>query len=159
MENDTAFNNDQKIIAEVVDLNKQLEDKTISNANYAFNLGCFLGLIPAVLIIIAGFFLTGRSWLAAVIIAVLMLLGLMLFANLVAHTSRERTLDRVYFGEIEPMLSSLQDQSGYNDTLFNSLVDKALPAGAPLRNYTTLTNEALTSETQNQENTETIPED
>lgn len=136
MESENNLDQGQATIDRIVNLNEQLEEKTISNANYAFNLGCFIGIIPAVLIVVAGFFITGRSWLAAVIIAVLMGMGLMLFANFVAHTARERTLVRVFSSEIKPELVNLQDQSGFDEKEFNRLIDQALPAGAPLRNFT-----------------------
>lgn len=154
MENHSPLNPDHKLITEIIGLNEQLEEETNSSANYAFNLGCLLGIIPAILIVIIGFFLTGRSWLAAVIISILMLMGLMLFANFVAHTSRERTLDRVFYSEIEPKLSNLRGQTNFNNSEFKDLIDHALPAGAALRNYT-----GLTSMAQDQEDTDTLPED
>jgi len=115
--------------------NENLEEKTITNANHAFNLGCMLGLIPAGIIILLSFILTKGSWLAAAIVTVLMFIGLMLLANLAAQTAKNRTMERVFAEEIEPDLQKLIVSHMLSPDKLYRVADDALPAGAPLREY------------------------
>ncbi len=77
----------------------KLEEAGKTSATQAFNLGCTTGLLPAA-ILIAIAFLTTKSWLAAVLMGILMLLALLGFANLAASMARTRTMQRIYTTEI-----------------------------------------------------------
>lgn len=117
----------------ILGLNESLEEQTITNANTAFNRGCLLGLIPAGVIVLLSYMLTGGSWLAAVLISILMFIGLMLIANLAAHTARESTLARVYQEQIEPQINKIAEKYDLTSAELSELSDEILPAGAPLR--------------------------
>ena len=119
----------------ILGLNETLEEQTITNANTAFNRGCLLGLIPAGVIVLLSFIVTGGSWLAAVLISILMFIGLMLTANLAAHTARDRTLARVYQEQIAPQINEIMEKFDLTSAELWELSDQILPAGAPLRNY------------------------
>ena len=118
----------------ILGLNETLEEQTITNANTAFNRGCLLGLIPAGVIVLLSYIFTGGSWLAAVLISILMFIGLMLTANLAAHTARESTLARVYQEQIEPQINEIAEKYDLTSAELWELSDEILPAGAPLRN-------------------------
>ncbi len=96
-----------EISAQLGDLNMKLEESVNAATNQAFNLGCALGLLPASLLVIATYFLTGNSWLGAVVMFVMMILGLVLFANMVASISRRNTLKRKYHDELEHQIIKL----------------------------------------------------
>ena len=119
----------------ILGFNENLEEKTITNANHAFNLGCMLGLIPAGIIILLSFILTKGSWLSAAIITVLMVIGLMLVANLAAQIAKNRTMERVYTEEIEPDLKNLMKSNELSPEKLYRIADDVLLAGAPLREY------------------------
>ena len=121
-----------EISAKLGDLNMKLEESVNAATNQAFNLGCALGLLPATLLVIATYFLTGNSWLGAVVMFVLMVLGLVLFANMVASITRRNTLKRKYHDEIEPQIIKLAAEKHLEKNRIYNIGSTTLPIGSAL---------------------------
>jgi hypothetical protein len=90
--------------------NARLEDAASLVTQQAFNQGCFVGLLPGGIFLLVMFFVTGFSIIGAAIALVLILTGLIAFANLAAMLARRNTIRRVYReqsqGEIERALQA-----------------------------------------------------
>ena len=135
MEETTNSNTPQSTGQFIEELNEQLDEQSSSNANRAFNLGCLLGTIPALLIVLITYFVSKGAWVPIVFIAALMMVAVLLFANLAAYTARNRTMDRVYEEQIEPQIKSELEARSLEESEFNNLAREELPEGASLLNY------------------------
>jgi hypothetical protein len=118
-------------------LNEKLETRADAATNQAFNLGCFVGIVPLLSIVIATYFLTGRSWVGAAVMFVLMVLGLVLFANVVAAITRKNTLQRTYHDEIRPQIDQALYRMQRARSEFDGAASEVLAPGAALRIFMT----------------------
>lgn len=141
MESEFVTDYSQETIDEISQLANTLSDKLdvqVGNAtNRAFNLGCFLGLIPATILILATFFLTGNSWVGAAVMAIMMALGLILFANVAASIARRNTMNRIYAKEIEPEINHAIHHLNIDRRSFDQIASMSLPNGALLGEFLT----------------------
>lgn len=123
---------ESRIASALLELNGRLEETVNAATNRAFNLGCAVGLIPAAVIIITTYFLTNNSLLGSVIMFVFMVLGLVLFANMVASITRRNTLKRNYHEDIEPQLIKLAAENNLELTHIYAVGALTLPEGSGL---------------------------
>jgi hypothetical protein len=130
---------DTEVSSAILSLNERLETEVNNATNRAFNLGCFVGLIPTSLLVILTYFVTGYSWVGAIVILILMILGLILFANVTASIARRNTLKRVYHQEVEPEISEIIIANRIDQITFQNTARENLPAGALLRQFLTST--------------------
>jgi hypothetical protein len=105
------------------------------SSNNAFNLGCWVGLFPLMIIVTISFFITNRSWIAAVIIGALMSMALAAFANLIANISLNNAVERHYNEKVLPEIETKLDEIDLTRKDFNFIADEVLPAGSMLRRY------------------------
>jgi len=103
-----------------------LSERAKVSANHAFNQGFMVGLLPAVVMITLSFLLTRGSWLASLIIAALMIIALLGFANLTANIASTNAIKRAYTIElipkIEQELSNLSISKGqFIESVINDL--------------------------------------
>lgn len=97
-------NQELEIFLEKID--EQLEESGRLTANRAFNLGCWLGLVPAAVLTLIVFLLSEGSWVVTIVSAVMILISLIALANLIAYISKNRAIKRTYFEEIEPQIDA-----------------------------------------------------
>jgi hypothetical protein len=139
MTSDIAASENQGGSQDLTVLIRELDEKMSQSANLssnqAFNLGCFVGLIPAGVIVLLAYFSAGSSWVGALVMVVLMGLSLILFANLVAAISRKNTLRRVFLTEISPEIRSAQVKFNLEPAEFHLAASEALPPGAALLEF------------------------
>ena len=123
-------------LAEMVsNANAGLEQAAQAAASHAFNLGCSVGMLPALVITAAAYFSTSRGgWVAAAITLVFMLLALAAFANLTAYISRKNTLRRIYRDEIQPQLAAQLSALNLTSADFEQFTQQNLPPEAAIRN-------------------------
>lgn len=117
------------------DMNQKLDEQSMINANRAFNLGCVIGLLPAILAVIITFFVSGGAWIPVAMTGTLMMIAVLLLANYTAYTARNRTMDRVYNNEIQPQLGEFIKEQKISQADFNILAHESLPPGASLLKY------------------------
>jgi len=101
-----------------------LSERAKESANHAFNQGFMVGLLPAVAMTALSFLLTKGSWLASVIIAALMLIALIGFANLTANIASTNAIKRAYTIELIPKIEiELNNLSISKDQFIESVIN------------------------------------
>lgn len=115
----------------------------------AFNLGCIVGLLPAALIVLLAFLLTRFSWVGALVMAVLMIMALILFANVAAGFAHRNTLKRVAAEEIEPEIKSALSELRLDRNVLLEAALESLTVNSPLRDYLSLAEPANPGADQN----------
>jgi hypothetical protein len=115
--------------------NAQLEATAANSAGQAFNVGCSVGLVPGLLLVILVFFLSKGSIAATAIAFLLVTLVLVLFANIIAYTSRSRVIDRFYHEQIELEIKNMLDEIDLSLRDFSQVASLALPKDAALQKY------------------------
>jgi len=135
----------QELIEFITEINEKLDEEAMVNANRAFNLGCMISILPAGLIILIAFFVSKGSWIPVTLTAVLMFIALLLIANMLAYTARNRTLDRVFREDIEPKIEQKLNETDISKENFTLIADELLPEESNLRKYICI-NTKLTTE-------------
>ena len=118
-----------KMISEA---SERLETTGHASTNHAFNLGCSVGLIPALFFILLTYILTQGNWIAAVIMGLLMLLALLGFASFMASIARTNSVNRVYRDQIKPEIDSELMRLNIDQQTFYQFAVETLPEGATL---------------------------
>lgn len=129
---------DLKTLAETA--NEELEGLVNEAVNRAFNLGCFVGLVPAALFALVTFLVTGPSVTGAAIALLLAVLGLVAFANLAATITRRNAMPRRYRADILPNVEAALKQYGYTMAEFQQAVHQTLPQTSLLARMMALNN-------------------
>lgn len=112
----------------------KLDEAGKTSATLAFNLGCTTGLIPAALLI-AITYLATKSWLAAVLMGILMLLALLGFANLAASMARTRTMQRIFNTEIATKIDQELTNQQISLETFHHYAWEYLPGSSLIGQY------------------------
>jgi hypothetical protein len=115
--------------------NARLEDGASSATQQAFNLGCLVGLLPGAIFILATFLLTGFSIIGAAITLVLMLTGLIAFANLAAMLARRNTTRRLYRDKSQGEIETALQEAGLSRDQFDEIARQVLPSRAALYTF------------------------
>jgi len=142
-DNNLPDQSDQELIEFITELNEKLEEEAMVNANRAFNLGCMIAIIPAGLVVLIAFFVSKGSWIPVTLTAVLMLIALLLLANLLAYTARNRTFDRVYKEDIAPKIEHKLSEIEISKENFTVIADELLPEESNLRKYLSIETELI----------------
>jgi hypothetical protein len=97
--------------------NEALEDHTMNITSHAFNLGCGIGFIPVIVILIGTFLFTKGEWITTIIVTSLTLIIILGFANLVADISRKNAIQRILEEKVIPEIKNNLAISGldYSD--------------------------------------------
>ena len=119
--------NNQELDHFLEKIEEQLEDSARLTANRAFNLGCWLGLVPAAVLTIIVFLLSEGSWVVTVVSAVMILISLLALANLVAYISKKRALRRTYVDEIQPQVEAEITRLNISTSEFYEIAAGILP--------------------------------
>jgi hypothetical protein len=114
---------------------EKLDHSGRESATAAFNLGCTVGLIPAFVIVLIAFIATRYSWLATITVAVLMMIALVGFANLVALVSRSKSMERIYITEISPGIDLLAAEHNITHEQIYQFARLQMPETAYLRQF------------------------
>lgn len=115
--------------------NERMEIAGQSAANQAFNLGCSIGLIPAILFVLITFMMTKGSWLATAIMTLLMLLALAGVANLAADIARTRNIARVFQEDIQPEIIRRSEAAQLSQEELKETILETLSQHATLYKY------------------------
>ena len=112
--------------------NTRLEEAASTVTQQAFNLGCLVGLLPGGILVVATFFLIGFSVIGAAIALVLMLIGLIAFANLAAMLARRNTIRRIYRDQSQVEIETTLRETGLTRDQFDEIARRVLPSQAAL---------------------------
>lgn len=98
------YTQNQELDHFLLEVEEQLEESGRLSANRAFNLGCWLGLVPAAVLTGIIFLLSEGSWVVTIVSAVMIVISLIALANLAAYIAKNRAIKRTYFEEINPRI-------------------------------------------------------
>jgi hypothetical protein len=112
--------------------NAELEEAVNQATHQAFNLGCLLGLLPAVIFAVVIFLVSGFSLIGSLMAIVLGLTGAIAFANLAAMITRRNTANRKYQNEVAPSLARRLAEAGFTRAEFDLAARQTLSPTAPL---------------------------
>ena len=115
--------------------NEKLVEAGAKSANRAFNVGCTVGLLPAIIIIITTLIISKGSWIATAFISILMGMGLVAFANLSAYISRSKAYQRIFEQDLKPEIETQLDDLEIEYRDFVRVADEVLDSDAPMRAY------------------------
>ena len=115
--------------------NARLEEAASTVTQQAFNLGCLVGLLPGGIFVVATFFVIGFSVIGAAIALVLMLIGLIAFANLAAMLARRNTILRIYRDQSQTEIETTLQEVGLTRDQFDEVARRVLPSQAALSGF------------------------
>jgi hypothetical protein len=115
--------------------NSRLEEAASTVTQQAFNLGCLVGLLPGVIFVLVSYILFGFSMIGAAIALVLMLTGLIAFANLAALLARRNTIRRVYCEQSQAEIEKSLLGAGLTRHQFDEIARQVLSSRSPLHTF------------------------
>lgn len=115
--------------------NARLEEAASPVTQQAFNLGCLVGLLPGGLFLLAILVLTDFSIIGAAISLILIMMGLIAFANLAAMLARRNTVRRVYRDQSESQIEQSLQEAGLSRAQFDEVARRVLPPQAALYGF------------------------
>jgi len=115
--------------------NARLEDAASTVTQQAFNLGCLVGLLPGGIFVLVSFVVVGFSMIGAAIALVLMLIGLIAFANLAAFLARGNTIKRIYNDQSQGEIEAALNKAGLSREQFDVVARQVLPSQAALYTF------------------------
>jgi hypothetical protein len=129
---DSHIDNRQTLIDLAKTSNEQLEGASQASAYRAFNLGCMLGILPALLVGLIAFLTAQYSWIAGVTAALIMLIAAAGFAGLAAYLTRARRMERIFHEQVYPELSQKLANMQIDMPTFLEISVEELPSNAAL---------------------------
>lgn len=116
-------------------LNEQLRSASSGGAEQAFGLGCGLGLIPVLGMILVLWTSRVVSLIPALLLVVIGLVALVGVSLLLAQVARSNASRRVYQADIEPEIDRFLNERKIPRQLFDDVASQSLPADAPLQAF------------------------
>jgi len=147
---DSPIDDRQTLIELAKTSNEQMEGASQASAYRAFNLGCMLGIIPALLVGLIAFLTSQYSWIAGVTASLIMLIAAAGFAGLAAYLTRARRMERIFHEQVYPDLTKKLAEMQVDMPTFLEIAAEELPSNAALVHL-------LSQETQNSLNHGTNP--
>ncbi len=129
---DTQTDDRQTLIELAKTSNEQLEGASQASAYRAFNLGCMLGIIPALLVGLFAFLTAQFSWIAGVTATLIMLIAAAGFAGLAAYLTRARRMERIFHEQVYPDLKQKLADLQIDLPTFLEISAEELPSNAAL---------------------------
>lgn len=127
----------KKISDHAVSINEKLLDMGQHSTNYAFNIGIYIGLIPTLGITIGVFLATKGSWAATGIVAAILGIAMIAFANLAAFQAGSNTVQRIYLDQLFPQTEQFLNETHIDRSTYERIAFEHLPVGSPLTKYFT----------------------
>lgn len=115
--------------------NTQLEEAAKQTSDQAFNMGCSIIFVPALVLVGLVFIFTGANWVAAMITAILATVIALVLSLAAANRARINTLRRRYEEQVRPEIEKILVQTGHSPQKFAQAADQALPSEAVLRRF------------------------
>lgn len=113
-------------------LNEKLENAGQSAANQAFNLGCSVAVIPALIVMLIVYIVARSNWISIGGALVIVLLAVIGFANFAAYRARTNTIARTYQRDIHPEIVRTLNKMELDLSGFNQAAREVLPVNAVL---------------------------
>jgi hypothetical protein len=124
--------NHQALVDLAKSTNELLEGASQASAYRAFNLGCMIGIFPALLLGLVAYLTSQYSWIAAVTTTLIMLIAVMGFAGLAAYLTRARRMDRIFHEQVYPEITNRLAELDVNMPEFQGIAAEELASNAAL---------------------------
>ena len=115
--------------------NGKLEAAAAASSSQAFNVGCSVGLMPGLIVILLVFFLTKGSIAATAIAILLVAMFMILFANGVAYISRINSIGHLYQEQVKTEIDQILQEEMLSRKNFAQVASQVLPRDAALQKY------------------------
>jgi uncharacterized membrane protein len=123
-----------RVLTEQVEAwNEKLRSAASVSAERAFGIGCSLGLVPVLIVVLVLYSLRIMNLILGVLVGLLSVMFLVGVASLLSSIARSNTLKRTYQDEVDPQISQFIAQMGLPRQQFDTLAFQILPEGAPLQ--------------------------
>jgi hypothetical protein len=127
--------------------NQSLVKSGASAAESAFGIGCSLGGIATLVLVLATFILGGRDWTSLAIVALVAVLISTGVAAILAARARAATVAATYRRVVAPEIEKYVRANQITRPEFDALAVELVPEGAPLRSYLAPSSEPERDET------------
>ena len=129
----------QQAVQELVETsNQQLVSSGTSAAESAFGIGCSLGGMVSMVLLLLVFAIGGRDWTLLAIVALVAILIAMGVSAWLATRAKFATIQTTYEREVGPQIERYIRANRLTGLEFGILADQIMAEDAPLRNYLTL---------------------
>jgi len=119
----------------ILEINNSLETSAQVNANQAFNLGCTVGLVPALLFFFVMIYFVGFSVIVIFVASLLTVLMLIAFANITALIAKNRTIDKTFDNNVKLSIDEFLENQNITKVEFERTSVETLAPGSPLLKY------------------------
>lgn len=113
--------------------NEKLRAAGVESAEQAFGIGCGIGLLPTVIIVIVLFAFNVISFILAIILLLMGLLAVVGISMLLASRARVNAEAKTYDASVEPEILQYLEEVGVTQQQFVETVQEQLLDNAPLR--------------------------
>jgi hypothetical protein len=129
----------QEAMRELVETsNQRLVSSGTSAAESAFGIGCSLGGMASMVLLLIVFAIGGRDWTLLAIVALVAILLAAGISAWLANRAKSATIQATYEREVGPQIERYVRANRLTGLEFGSLADGMIDEDAPLRNYLTL---------------------
>jgi hypothetical protein len=115
--------------------NQDLVARGTSAAESAFGIGCSLGGMATLVLVLATFALGGRDWTSLAIVALVAILISTGVSAFLATRARSATVTATYQRVVGPEIDKYVRANRITRPEFDALAAEMIPKGAPLRSY------------------------
>jgi hypothetical protein len=123
---------DRQVIEE---LNAYLVKSATSAAELAFGVGCTLGLIVIVLLLVIVYFAFTKIWTVVIVTGFIAVLISVIVSSMLATRAKNATVEKTYQRTTKPEIERFIRAKGMSEAEFSDLAASVLPASAPLREF------------------------
>lgn len=119
----------------VEEMNGYLVKSATSAAELAFGVGCTLGTLVIVLLLVIVYFAITKIWTIVIVTGFLAVLISVIISALLATRAKNATVYKTYQRTTKPEIERFIRANGMSEDQFSELEASVLPAGAPLREF------------------------
>lgn len=119
----------------VEDMNAYLVKAAVSAAELAFSVGCTLGAIGVLLLVIIVYFAITKTWTVVIVTGLVALLIGVAISSILATRAKNATMEKTYQRVSKPEIERFIRANGLNEEDFTNLAASVLPESAPLREF------------------------
>ena len=119
----------------VEDLNTYLIKSAVSAAELAFSVGCTLGAIGVLLLLVIVYFAITKTWTVVIVTGLIALLIGVIISSMLATRAKNATVEKTYQRVSKPEIERFIRANGMSEGDFTDLIASVLPESAPLREF------------------------
>jgi ABC-type multidrug transport system fused ATPase/permease subunit len=118
--------------------NQQMVTSGTNAAESAFGIGCSLGGMVSLVIILIAFILGWRDWTQLAVVALVAILFATGISAILSVRAKSASIRSTYEREVSPMIDRFLRANRLTHLEFSALADQMIEKDAPLRDYLTL---------------------